>query len=131
MSKHVTVSPEEAADRLAICELIEAYAHCADRRDAKGQTPIVFLQLSVGAYSLLRDSVPEAPFSLTALRILALELECLKNLTAIIRKITRRRKRLSPGHAGSYLSLNSSLNLRLTCEWRMYCAGSSPPPDHR
>jgi hypothetical protein len=27
----------EAADRLAIRELIEAYAHCADRRDAKGQ----------------------------------------------------------------------------------------------
>ena len=37
MSKHVTVSPEEAADRLAILELVEAYAHCADRRDAKGQ----------------------------------------------------------------------------------------------
>jgi len=27
----------EAADRLAIRELIDAYAHCADRRDAKGQ----------------------------------------------------------------------------------------------
>ncbi len=37
MSKHVAVSPEEAADRLAIRELVEAYAHCADRRDAKGQ----------------------------------------------------------------------------------------------
>ncbi len=37
MSKHVTVSPAEAADRLAIRELIEAYAHCADRRDAIGQ----------------------------------------------------------------------------------------------
>jgi hypothetical protein len=36
MSKHA-ISPEEAADRLAIRELIEAYAHCADRRDAKGQ----------------------------------------------------------------------------------------------
>jgi hypothetical protein len=35
--KHVTISPQEAADRLAIRELIEAYAHCADRRDAKGQ----------------------------------------------------------------------------------------------
>ena len=32
-----TLSPLEAADRLAIRELIEAYAHCADRRDAKGQ----------------------------------------------------------------------------------------------
>jgi ketosteroid isomerase-like protein len=28
---------EEAADRLAIRELIDAYAHCADRRDASGQ----------------------------------------------------------------------------------------------
>ena len=32
-----TISPPEAADRLAIRELIDAYAHCADRRDAKGQ----------------------------------------------------------------------------------------------
>src|ERR1700704_5973507 len=37
MSKHVTTSPTEAADRLAIRELVEGYAHCADRRDAKGQ----------------------------------------------------------------------------------------------
>ena len=37
MSKHITISPNEAADRLAIRELVEAYAHCADRRDAKGQ----------------------------------------------------------------------------------------------
>jgi ketosteroid isomerase-like protein len=37
MSQHVAISSTEAADRLAIRELIEAYAHCADRRDAKGQ----------------------------------------------------------------------------------------------
>ncbi len=37
MSKHVTISPAEAADRLSIRELVEAYAHCADRRAAKGQ----------------------------------------------------------------------------------------------
>jgi len=37
MSKHVAISPREAADRLAIQELVEAYAHCADRRDANGQ----------------------------------------------------------------------------------------------
>src|ERR1700740_1042611 len=35
--KHVPIPPQEAADRLAIRELVEAYAHCADRRDAKGQ----------------------------------------------------------------------------------------------
>jgi hypothetical protein len=37
MSNHGAISPEEAADHLAIRELVEAYAHRADRRDAKGQ----------------------------------------------------------------------------------------------
>jgi len=37
MSKHFAIAPQEAADRLAIRELVEAYARCADRRDAKGQ----------------------------------------------------------------------------------------------
>ena len=37
MATHARISPREAADRLAIRELIDAYAHCADRRDAKGQ----------------------------------------------------------------------------------------------
>jgi hypothetical protein len=35
--KHTSISPPEAADRLAIRELIDAYAHCADRREAEGQ----------------------------------------------------------------------------------------------
>ena len=34
---HTALSPEQASDRLAIRELFDAYAHCADRRDAKGQ----------------------------------------------------------------------------------------------
>jgi hypothetical protein len=37
MSEHVAISPTEAADRLAIRELIEAYARRADLRDARGQ----------------------------------------------------------------------------------------------
>ena len=37
MAAHTAISPEEAADRLAIRELVDAYAHCADRRDARGQ----------------------------------------------------------------------------------------------
>jgi ketosteroid isomerase-like protein len=37
MSSHATISPSEVADRLAIRELVEAYAHCADRRDARAQ----------------------------------------------------------------------------------------------
>jgi hypothetical protein len=31
------IRPAEAADRLALRELFDAYAHCADRRDAEGQ----------------------------------------------------------------------------------------------
>jgi hypothetical protein len=37
MSQHSEISPREAADRLAIRELVEAYAYCADTRDAAGQ----------------------------------------------------------------------------------------------
>jgi hypothetical protein len=37
MSEPNSLSPQEAADRLAIRELFGAYAHCADRRDAEGQ----------------------------------------------------------------------------------------------
>ena len=37
MTDHVSISAEAAADRLAIRELLDAYAHCADRRDADGQ----------------------------------------------------------------------------------------------
>jgi hypothetical protein len=40
MSKHVTISSNEAADRLAIRELVESYAHCADRRDTKDQMSV-------------------------------------------------------------------------------------------
>src|ERR1700691_2872672 len=35
--KALVLNALEAADRLAIRELVEAYAHCADRRDANGQ----------------------------------------------------------------------------------------------
>ncbi|MDA0164370.1 nuclear transport factor 2 family protein [Solirubrobacter ginsenosidimutans] len=34
---HIEITHAEQADRLAIRELIDAYAHCADRRDAEGQ----------------------------------------------------------------------------------------------
>jgi ketosteroid isomerase-like protein len=37
MTSHAPISPQEAADRLAIRDLVDAYAHCADRRDAKRQ----------------------------------------------------------------------------------------------
>ena len=37
MTAHTELTPAEAADRLALRELFDAYAHCADRRDAEGQ----------------------------------------------------------------------------------------------
>jgi hypothetical protein len=37
VASHTSNSPQESADRLAIRELVDAYAHCADRRDAEGQ----------------------------------------------------------------------------------------------
>src|SRR5947199_7730165 len=37
MAVHTELSPTEAADRLALRELFDAYAHCADRRDVEGQ----------------------------------------------------------------------------------------------
>lgn len=32
MASRTAISPEEAADRLAIRKLVDAYPHCADRR---------------------------------------------------------------------------------------------------
>jgi hypothetical protein len=58
MSKHVTISPEEAADRLAIREVVEAYAHCADRRDAKGQMALFTADTHFVVYMNAKDSTP-------------------------------------------------------------------------
>src|ERR1700704_6631617 len=58
MSKHVTISPNEAADRLAIRELVEAYAHCADRRDAQGQMALFTEDTHFVVYMNARDPKP-------------------------------------------------------------------------
>jgi SnoaL-like protein len=58
MSKHVTISPEEAADRLAIRELVEAYSHCADRRDAKGQMALFTPDTHFVVYMNAKDPNP-------------------------------------------------------------------------
>ena len=55
MSKHITISPSEAADRLAIRELVEAYAHCADRRDANGQMSLFTLDTHFVVYMNAKD----------------------------------------------------------------------------
>jgi hypothetical protein len=58
MSKHDTISPEEAADRLAIRELVEAYAHCADRRDAEGRMSLFTTDTHFVVYMDAKDPVP-------------------------------------------------------------------------
>ena len=58
MSTHVAISPEEAADRLAIRELIEAYAHCADRRDAQGQMALFTPDTHFVVYMNAKDPTP-------------------------------------------------------------------------
>jgi len=58
MSQHVSISSTEAADRLAIRELIEAYAHCADRRDAKGQMALFTEDTHFVVYMNAKDSTP-------------------------------------------------------------------------
>ena len=58
MSQHTTISPGEAADRLAIRELVEAYAHCADRRDAKGQMALFTEDTHFVVYMNPKDPKP-------------------------------------------------------------------------
>src|SRR6185295_3270763 len=58
MSQHVTISPEEAADRVAIRELVEAYAHCADRRDARGQMSLFTADTHFVVYMDAKDPKP-------------------------------------------------------------------------
>jgi hypothetical protein len=58
MGKHVTISPNEVADRLAIRELIDAYAHCADRRDAKGQMALFTADTHFVVYMNAKDPTP-------------------------------------------------------------------------
>src|SRR6476620_4595617 len=58
MTKHLALSPSEAADRLAIRELVEAYAHCADRRDAKGQMALFTADTRFVVYMNAKDPKP-------------------------------------------------------------------------
>ena len=58
MSKHVRIPPNEAADRLAMRELVEAYAHCADHRDAKGQMALFTADTHFVVYMNAQDPKP-------------------------------------------------------------------------
>src|ERR1700731_4114206 len=58
MGEHISISTEEAADRLAIRELVEAYAHCADRRDAEGQMSLFTADTHFVVYMNAKDPMP-------------------------------------------------------------------------
>jgi ketosteroid isomerase-like protein len=58
MRRHATISANEAADRLSIRELIDAYAHCADRRDAKGQMSLFTEDTHFVVYMNAKDPTP-------------------------------------------------------------------------
>jgi hypothetical protein len=58
MAKHTSISPEEAADRLAVRELVESYARCADRRDAKGQMALFTSDTHFVVYMNAKDPAP-------------------------------------------------------------------------
>lgn len=55
---HAAISPNEAADRLSIRELIEGYAHCADRRDAAGQMALFTVDTHFVVYMNAKDPTP-------------------------------------------------------------------------
>lgn len=55
---HVAILPSEAADRLAIRELVDASAHCADRRDAKGQMALFTHDTHFVVYVDAKDPKP-------------------------------------------------------------------------
>lgn len=74
MAFHSNISSEEMADRLAIRELIDAYAHCADRRDAAGQMALFTPDAHFVVYMDAKSTTPRKIFmgvthSLLCLRI--------------------------------------------------------------
>ena len=55
---HDEIRPAEQADRLAIREVIDAYAHCADRRDADGQKALFIVDTSFTVHMEGQGSEP-------------------------------------------------------------------------
>jgi ketosteroid isomerase-like protein len=62
MNKHTAISLAEAADRLAIRELVEAYAYCADRRDAAGQMALFTPDTHFVVYTDAKNPTPSQEF---------------------------------------------------------------------
>jgi SnoaL-like domain len=55
---HAEITPAEQADRLAIRELIDAYARCADTRDAEGQKSLFTKDTHFVVYMDGKDTEP-------------------------------------------------------------------------
>ncbi len=55
---HAELSRQEAADRLAIRELVDGYAYCADRRDAGGQMGLFTNDADFVVYMDSRNPLP-------------------------------------------------------------------------
>ena len=57
-SDHGDLTMQEMADRLAIRELVDAYAHCADRRDVEGQISLFTADAEFLVYMDSRNPKP-------------------------------------------------------------------------
>jgi hypothetical protein len=57
-NRRTAMSAAEAADRLAIRELVEAYAYCADQRDAAGQMALFTPDTHFVVYMDAKDPTP-------------------------------------------------------------------------
>jgi hypothetical protein len=71
-SDHSDLSLPEAADRLAIRELVDAYAYCADRRDVAGQLALFTEDTELVVFSDSRNPEPTQRFRGRAALALAL-----------------------------------------------------------
>jgi hypothetical protein len=80
MAVHSKLSPTEAADRLAIRELFDAYAHCADRRDVRGQKALFTTDTRFAVY--MDGERSEASFVLEGREALSPVFEDLKRYEA-------------------------------------------------
>ena len=58
MNSHVSISPQEAGDRLAIREPSRPMRYCADRRDAKGQMALFTPDTHFVVYMNAKDPKP-------------------------------------------------------------------------
>jgi hypothetical protein len=58
MTLYSTLDSQEAADRLAIRELVDSYAYCADRRDATGQMALFTVDTHFVVYMDAKSATP-------------------------------------------------------------------------